>query len=187
MRQGQHLMWLTADNSDARCHWYYRRGLRIRFYMTVHLKNRSFYSCTVKGYNTSLQLWRDWRGARANFPPGKLNPKTGLVFSGLLFFAFFGVFFNCFRWFRVFVYRNPHSDTLSFLNFFLSVGEWPLTVSSGPLSATFPTIANPLVTPVVYNSIMLNNFLLHSTKYAYNQRGFSKRCLRNCQLTKGKC
>ena len=39
------------------------------------------------------------------------------------------------------VYRNLHPDTLAFLNFFLNVGEGPLTVASGPLSATFPTVA----------------------------------------------
>jgi len=38
-------------------------------------------------------------------------------------------------------YRNPHPDTFSFLNFFFNVGEGSPTVASGPLSATFPTLA----------------------------------------------
>ena len=42
------------------------------------------------------------------------------------------------------VYRNPHPDTLSFLNFFLKVGEGATTVASGTLSATFPTIAKSI-------------------------------------------
>jgi len=65
-----------------------------------------------------------------------------LVFSKLLFSAFFGSFWTAiFRRFRVLVYRNPHPDTLSFLNFFLSVGEGSPTVASGPLSSTFPGLA----------------------------------------------
>jgi len=63
-------------------------------------------------------------------PPGNLNVKTGphlayisvfnilMVFSRLLFSAFFGVFSSDF----VFYYIHPHPDSLSFLNFFLSVG-----------------------------------------------------------------
>jgi len=43
--------------------------------------------------------------------------------------------------FLVLVYRNPHPATFLFLNFFLNVGKGPLTVTGGPLSATFPTLA----------------------------------------------
>ena len=39
------------------------------------------------------------------------------------------------------LYRNQHTDTLSFLKFFLNVGEKPPTVASGPLSATFPGLS----------------------------------------------
>jgi len=66
-------------------------------------------------------------------------------FSVNCFFAFFGCFWTVvLRWFRVLVslYRNPHPDTLSFPNFVLNVGEGPdPTVASGPLSATFLTLA----------------------------------------------
>jgi len=55
-----------------------------------------------------------------------------------LFCAFFGSFLDCciplISGFST-VYRNPHPDTLSFLNFFLNVGE------GEPLSATFSTLA----------------------------------------------
>ena len=43
--------------------------LRTWFYMIVHLGNWLFYSCTVKGYNAGLQLWRDWRGKRVQTSP----------------------------------------------------------------------------------------------------------------------
>jgi len=66
---------------------------------------------------------------------------TFLVFSKLLFFALFGRFWTVvFRLCQVLVYRNPHPDTLLFLNFFLNVGEGPPTVATGPLSPTFPTL-----------------------------------------------
>ena len=39
------------------------------------------------------------------------------------------------------IYRNTHPDELSFLSFLLNVGGGPLTIASGPLSATFPTLA----------------------------------------------
>ena len=64
-----------------------------------------------------------------------------LVFSKL-FFAFFVIFSTVvFRWFRVLIYRNPHPDTMSCLIFFLNICEGPPTVASGPLSATFLTLA----------------------------------------------
>ena len=67
--------------------------------------------------------------------------STFLVFSKL-FFAFFGSFWTAAFWrFRVLVYGNPHPDKHSFLNFFLNVGGGPPTIASGPLSATFPTLA----------------------------------------------
>ena len=69
------------------------------------------------------------------------------------------------------VYRNPHPDTLLFINFFLNVGKGVPAVTSGPLSATFPTLwLKPLATQLVCNLIFLNNFLLCYTKNAYNQR-----------------
>jgi len=59
----------------------------------------------------------------------------------LLFFEFFGSFWTVvFRLFQVLVCRNPHPDTLIFLNVFLNVGEGPHTVASEPLSAMFPTL-----------------------------------------------
>ena len=58
-------------------------------------------------------------------------------------------------------------------------------MTSGPLSATFPIQwPKPLATQLVYNLIFLNDFLLGSTKNAYNQHGFSKRYMDNSQLTK---
>ena len=112
-------------------------------------------SCTAKAYNTGLQQWCNWRGYKgANPPPDKLNAKidphfsyisivsTFAVFSKLLFIAFFESFWTVvFRLFQVLLYRNPHRDTLLFLNFFLNVGERSPSVASGPLSATFPTLA----------------------------------------------
>jgi len=67
-------------------------------------------------------------GRGANRLPGKLNVKTEppleriqyfgcsivLVFSGLLFFAFFGLFFGDFS----FQYAHLHPDLPSFLKFF---------------------------------------------------------------------
>ena len=65
--------WTTLV-SDARYTGYYRRGLRIRFYM---IEYRLFYFCTVKGYNTGLKQWCDWRGFKgANLRPDKINAKT---------------------------------------------------------------------------------------------------------------
>jgi len=57
-------------------------------------------------------------------------------------------------------------------------------VASGPLSATFSTVAKRLATQQVYSLNFLNNFLLGYTKNAKNQRGFSKRYLPNSQLIK---
>jgi len=106
----------SLDNSDARYTRYYRRGLRIRFYMIVY---RLFYTCMVKGYSTGLQQWCDWRGYKgANLPPSKINKNLSpyfvyisvcsivfLVLSKLLFYAFFGSFWTVvvFGWFRVLV------------------------------------------------------------------------------------
>ena len=59
----------------------------------------------------------------------------------------------------------------------------PPTVASGPLSVTFPAWAKALAMQMVYNLFLLNNFLLAYTKNSYNQRGFSKRCLRNSKRT----
>ena len=97
----------SLDTSDARCTRRYRRGLRTRFYMIVY---QLFYTCIVKGYNSGLQQWCDWRGYNcANLPPNKLNKKLSLcfiflyavffflVFSKLLFYAFsvvFGLLFS---------------------------------------------------------------------------------------------
>jgi len=39
----------SLDNFDARCTGYYRRGLRIRFYLTAYFVNWLFYSCIVEG------------------------------------------------------------------------------------------------------------------------------------------
>jgi len=78
------------DNSDARYAGYYRRGQRIRFCMIVC---QLFYSCTVKGYNTALKQWCDWRELKcSNLSHDKLNAKTEsqfcLYFSIQYFFGF---------------------------------------------------------------------------------------------------
>jgi len=63
----------SLDNPDARYTGCYRRGLRMRFNMIVH---RLFCTCIVKGHNTGLKQWCDWRGYKgANLPPNKLNKK----------------------------------------------------------------------------------------------------------------
>jgi len=54
----------------------------------------------------------------------------------------------------------------------------------GHFQLRLPLWLKPPVTPLVYNLIFLNNYLLGYTKNAYNQRGFSKRYIHNCQLTK---
>jgi len=85
----------------------------------------------------------------------------------------------------ILLYRNPHPDTFSFLNFLLNVGEGPPTVSCvGLFELRFPPWLKLLATQLEYNLIFLNKFLLGYTKYAYNQRGCSKRYLHNSQLAK---
>ena len=70
-------------------------------------------------------------GWGANRPPGKPNAKPDShfayvsVFSILLvftwlFFTFFGVLFGEFG----FLYIHPHPGLLSYLNYFLNVGQW---------------------------------------------------------------
>jgi len=74
-----------------------------------------------------------------------------------VFRKFFGLLSGDFG----FYYRNPHPDTFSFLNFFLSIGNWaPFCYVSSWLK--------PLVSPMVYNIIFLNNSLLNYAKIAYN-------------------
>jgi len=82
------------------------------------------------------------------------------------------------------VYRNPHTDALSFLNFFLSFGEAPLRWPVGHFQLRFPPLLKPLAAQLDYNLIFLKNFLLGYSENAYNQRGFSKRYLHNSHLTK---
>jgi len=125
---------------DARYPGYYRSGLRIRFYIIVYLL---FYTCIVKAYNTGLQQWCDWRGYNgANLPPNKLNEKimppfylyfgvqyTFLVFSKLLFYAFFGSFWTViFGWFRVSI---QHIEIHIRINSYLQTFFW--TLARGPL------------------------------------------------------
>ena len=73
----------------------------------------------VKGYSTGLQQWCDWRGYKgAKIPSNKVNKKLSpyfiyisvcsilfLVFSKLLFYAFYGSFWTVvvFGWLRVLV------------------------------------------------------------------------------------
>ena len=72
----------------------------------------------------------------------ELKNQYPLISGKLFFSAFFGSFSTAiFQGFQVLVYRNPHPDTLSFLSFFLNVGEGSPTVASGPLSAAFPGLA----------------------------------------------
>jgi len=72
--------------------------------------------------------WRNWQGTEGRFAPtGKLNVKnriplslyfgfnTLLLFSRLLFFAFFGVFFGDLE----LQYSHPRLHSQSFLAFFL--------------------------------------------------------------------
>jgi len=150
---------------------YYRRRLRIQFYMIVY---RLFYSCTVKGYNTGPKQWCDWRGYKgANLPHDKINAKTEspfclyfgmhytllvcytfLVFSKLLLFAFFGSFWTVvFRWFRVLVglCRNQHPDTLSFLKFFWMLARGPQRLLVGPFQLRFPGWPKVLAMQLVYS------------------------------------
>jgi len=119
--------------------------------------------------------WQDWC---KNWVPILFIFRYGvyiLVFSKLLLFAFFGSFWTVFRWFRVLVglYRNPHPDTLSFLKFFLNVGEGPLRWPVGLFQLRFPAWPKPLARQLVYNLFFLSNFLLGFPKNTYNQRGFS--------------
>ena len=127
------------DNSDARCTAYCR--LWIRFHMIVYLGNQLFYFCTVRGcnkvYNSRVTDGNSWvRNTRHSERNVKLG--THLAYISVFFWCSVGccvltfteVFLDCF--FCDFVlspYRYPHSDTLSFLIF------WVL--ASGPPSATF--------------------------------------------------
>jgi len=61
----------------------------------------------------------------------------------------------------------------------------PLAVTSGPLSATFPTLAKTF-SYATGLQLFLSNFLLGNTKNAYNQRRFSKCYLQNNKRTKAK-
>jgi len=59
--------------------------------------------------------------------------------------------------------------------------RWPV----GLFQLRFPAWPKVLGTQLVYNLFFLSNFLLgYNTINAYNQRGFSKRYLRNIQRTK---
>jgi len=73
----------------------------------------------VRGYKPP-----PWQAKHKNRNPLRLY--FGLKYC----FGFQQVVFLRFRksfwWFRIFVYRYPHSDTLSFLNFFLSEESGPL-------------------------------------------------------------
>jgi len=77
-----------------------------------------------------------------------------LVFSKLLFYAVrkcLDCSFPVISGFST-VYSNPHPDTLLFINLFLNVGEGTPTMTSGSLSATFPTLwLKPLATQLVCN------------------------------------
>ena len=90
----------------------------------------------------------------------------------------------CFPVISGFSIKNPHPDTLSFLNFFLKDGEGPLRWSVGLIQLRFPSWLKPLATQLVYNYFFQNTILLGYTKNAYNQGGFSKRFLHNSQITK---
>ena len=180
----------SLDNSDAGCTGYYRRGLRIRLYMIVYFGNRLFYTCTVKGYNTGQQQWRNWRGCKgANLPLSKLNVKTGpdlayisvfsilSVLAGCCCFVFFGSFLDCFP-----VISGFSIETYIRTHFLFSTFFWVLL--SGPLSAMFRTLTETLVTPLVYHLTSLDNFVLDFTKTAYNQRGFSNATYETASLTR---
>jgi len=58
--------------------------------------------------------------------------------------------------------------------------RWPVAL----FQLRFPPWLKVLATQLVYNLTLLRNFLLGYTKNAYNQRGFSIRCLHNSQRTK---
>jgi len=141
------------------------------------------------GVTDGVQGWEPlpWQVNAKTDPPFCLyfGIQYFLVFSKLLFFAFFGSFWTVvFRWFRALVYRNPHPDKLSFLNFFLNVGGGPLRLPVGLFQLRFPPWLKPLARQLVHNLIFLNNVLLSYTKNACNQRGFSRRYLHNNQLAK---
>jgi len=105
---------------------------------------------TTKVYNNGVtagvQGWEPphWQANCKIWAPTLLLFRYSVLFSFSVscFFAFFGSFEPFFsRWFRILAHRNPHPDTFSLLNFFLNVGVGPPTAASGPLSATFPTLA----------------------------------------------
>jgi len=58
------------------------------------------------------------------------------------------------------VYRNPHPDTLLFINFFSEYWRGgPYSDQWASFSYTFPTLwPKPLAMQLVYNLIFLNNF-----------------------------
>jgi len=111
----------------------------------------------------------------------ELKNQYPLISGKLFFSAFFGSFSTAiFQGFQVLVYRNPHPDTLSFLNFFLNVGKGPLRWPVGLFQLRFPAWPKVLATQLVFNLFFLSKFLLgYNTINAYNQRGFSKRYLHN--------
>jgi len=144
----------SLDNSDARCTGYYKCRLRIWFWMIVYLGNRLFYffNCCIQGWDatqvynscvTDVDAWV-WTSRFDN-----LNVKTWpnllwLMFWYSVFFQFsvggcglrfLEDFRTVFLWFccGTVYYRYPHSDTLSFLIFWVLV--------SGPPSASFLTLA----------------------------------------------
>ena len=126
----------------------------------------------------SLQQWRHWRRCKgANIPFAKLNVKTRPRLAYILIFSIPLVYSRllCFLRYRKFLERFP-----VILGFSTEIHIWirmhfhstfsehwqvgSLRWSVGLLQLHFPPWLIPLVTPLVYNIIFLNNFLLDHTE-----------------------
>ena len=129
----------------CKIHWI----LQVRATNTIVYGLLFSYSERIQHRSTTAVWPCDWRGFKgANLPPDKINAKTEpyfadisvfttfLVFRKLFFLRFLDCYSPVISGFRT-VYRNPHPDTLSFLN----VGEAPSAVASETLSSTSPNLA----------------------------------------------
>jgi len=112
-----------------------------------HDDERTQHRSKTKVWLTGVQECEplSWQAKYKNWVPILFIFRYSAPFWLSVSYCFLGVFGSfwpvIFRWFWVLVYRNPHPDTLSFLNFFLNFGEGPPTVASGPLSVTFSGLA----------------------------------------------
>jgi len=131
---------ITGAGYEYDFRWLYAGySILVRLKDTTHAENSGV---TDGGSRLRTSPWQD---KCKNWVPILFIFRYSVLFwfsVSCCFFAFLGSFWTAiFRWFRVWVYRNPHPYTLSFLKFFLNVGEGPPTVASGRFSATFPGLA----------------------------------------------